>query len=187
MVDVGPDRQQHWTVGRLARRHDLSRSTLLYYDRIGLLQPSGRTESNYRTYSAADARRLEQICAYREAGLSLKDIARALDAPDGSLTAVLERRLESLNEDILRLRGQQRLIAGLLGNEEALGRLAVMSKEAWVGLLRASGYDDEDMARWHIGFERHAPAQHQAFLEFLCIPDEEIATIRAWSADGGAG
>ena len=173
-----------WTVGRLARRFGLSRSTLLYYDRIGLLQPSGRTAANYRTYAEADARRLEQICAYREAGLSLQDIARVLDAPDSSLVSVLERRLETLNEHILRLRSQQRLIAGLLRNESALGRIAVMSKEAWVGLLRASGYTDEDMRRWHIGFERHAPDQHQAFLEFLCIPPDEITRIRSEGGDG---
>ncbi len=173
-----------WTVGRLARRFELSRSTLLYYDRIGLLQPSGRTESNYRTYSEQDARRLEQICAYRSAGIALKDIAKVLDAPEGSLVAVLEQRLESLNDDILRLRRQQHVIAGLLANESALSRIAVMNKEAWVGLLVASGFSHEDMTRWHVGFERDAPAQHQAFLEFLCIPDEEIAQIRARSAAG---
>ena len=39
------------TIGKLARKFDLSRSTLLYYDRIGLLKPSGRTRANYRVYT----------------------------------------------------------------------------------------------------------------------------------------
>ncbi len=32
--------QQGITVGQLARRSGLSRATLLYYDRLGLLRPS---------------------------------------------------------------------------------------------------------------------------------------------------
>ncbi len=36
------------TVGKLAEDFGLSRSTLLYYDRIGLLQPAARTEKGYR-------------------------------------------------------------------------------------------------------------------------------------------
>jgi len=35
-------------ITELARKHGLSRSTLLYYDRIGLLTPSGRSEAGYR-------------------------------------------------------------------------------------------------------------------------------------------
>jgi hypothetical protein len=37
------------------------------------------------------------------------------------------------------------------------------------------------MRRWHAEFEKSAPQEHQEFLEFLHIPTEEIATIRAWS------
>ncbi len=38
------------TIGRLARRFGLSRSTLLYYDSIGLLSPSTRSAKDYRLY-----------------------------------------------------------------------------------------------------------------------------------------
>jgi hypothetical protein len=41
------------------------------------------------------------------------------------------------------------------------------------------------MHRWHVEFERAAPAEHQEFLEFLHIPVAEIRTIRDWSARGG--
>lgn len=167
-----------YTIGKLAREFDLSRSTLLYYDRIGLLSSSLRTESDYRLYSQEDARRLEQIRTYRRAGLSLADIRRVLDAPGNTLTRVLEKRLDELNEDIRRLRDQQRLIVGLLRNEGLPARIGVMNKQTWVSLLRASGFDEEDMARWHEEFERLAPKKHEEFLRFLCIPDEEIRLIR---------
>ena len=67
------------TIGQLARRFELSRSTLLYYDSIGLLSPSGRSRANYRLYSDDDVRRMEAIAGYRRAGLPLADIARLLE------------------------------------------------------------------------------------------------------------
>ncbi|MBI4800064.1 MAG: MerR family transcriptional regulator [Desulfarculus sp.] len=172
-----------YTVGRLARRCGLSRSTLLYYDSIGLLRPSRRSQGDYRRYSQEDARRLEQICLYRQTGLSLADIAKVLEAPDSRLAATLERRLEELNQDIARLREQQRFILGILKNP-ALGRkVGVMNRQTWVWLLTASGFSPEDMRRWHLEFERLAPDKHQQFMEFLCIPAEEIAQIRQMAQD----
>jgi DNA-binding transcriptional MerR regulator len=174
------------TVGRLARKFGLSRSTLLYYDRIGLLSPAGRSPAGYRLYSEADARRLEQINTYRAAGLSLEDIRRILDAPETDLAAVLEKRLLELNQEIDDLRAQQRVIVGLLKSDRLRDQIGVMNRQTWVSLLSASGFSIEDMRRWHAAFERHAPDKHQQFLEFLCLPDDEIETIRSWAA-GEAG
>ncbi|MEW5722645.1 MAG: MerR family transcriptional regulator [Thermodesulfobacteriota bacterium] len=175
------------TVSRLAARFGLSRSTLLYYHREGLLRPTGRSRAGYRLYSEADARRLEQIVTYRRAGLGLREIKRLLDSPGTSLAAILERRLEELNEEIGRLRGQQRFILGLLRSDRLRAHVGVMDVETWTGLLAASGFSEEDMVRWHVEFERHAPDKHQAFLEFLCLPEERIKEIRSWAAAGRPG
>ena len=86
-----------YTIGKLAGKFDLSRSTLLYYDSIGLLKASSRTESKYRQYSEDDARRLEQVCKYRLAGLELSEIKRVRDSPDNNLTQALEKRLETFD------------------------------------------------------------------------------------------
>ena len=85
------------TIGRLARRFDLSRSALLYYDSIGLLKPSHRRPSDYRQYSEADVVRLDQICTYRRAGLQLEEIRAILDSPGSRVTEALQARLEELN------------------------------------------------------------------------------------------
>jgi len=174
------------TVSRLARRFSLSRSTLLYYDRIGLLCPRRSGDGEYRRYSEADVARLAQICRYREAGVRLADIQRILDAPEDSLAEVLEARLEELNAEIAHLREQQRVIVGILRSKPLRERIGVMNRERWTELLRASGFTHEDMRRWHAAFERHAPDKHREFLEFLCIPDDDIETIRGWAAEAPA-
>jgi DNA-binding transcriptional MerR regulator len=167
------------TIGRLAKRFGLSRSTLLYYDRIGLLRPTGRTDSNYRFYSESDIARLERIDTFRQAGVSLSDIGSILDADDDGLRTTLESRLRAINEQIAALRHQQRLIAKLLSDESVLRRTGSLDKQAWVSVLRASGMGDEDMRRWHAQFERLNPEAHRDFLDSLGIAGEEVEEIRA--------
>lgn len=168
-------------MGRLARRFGLSRTTLLYYDRIGLLRPSTGGSGAYRHCTQAEVRRLEQIVHFRAAGVPLADIRRILDGPSDSLAAVLERRLMALTDEIARLREQQRVIVGILKSDAARARLGAFSRAGWTALLAASGFSEDDMHRWHETFERQAPAEHQEFLRFLGIPEAEIEVIRAFS------
>lgn len=51
--------------------------------------------------------------------------------------------------------------------------------EEWVARFRAIGLDEAAMEKWHTSFERENPEGHQSFLEWLGLPDENIAAIRA--------
>ena len=88
-----------YTISKLARMFGLSRSALLYYDRIGLLPPSGRTGAGYRCYSEDDRERLEQICAYRQAGLTIEDI-QTLQQEQKPGISVLRQRLQAIGREI---------------------------------------------------------------------------------------
>ena len=172
-------------IGELGRRHGLSRSTLLYYDRIGLLCPSGRSPAGYRDYSADDDRRLQQICTYRRAGLPLEQIGQMLDAPKGRVADALRHRLEELDGEMDALRQQQLVIAKLLESGKVPPDTTAMSKATWVSLLTASGFSDEDMARWHAAFERSSPEKHRRFLTFLGISEDEAAAIQRLARSTG--
>ena len=54
----------------------------------------------------------------------------------------------------------------------------MITKEKWISIMKASGFSEADMHRWHMEFERSAPEEHQEFLAFLHIPSEEIRAIR---------
>ncbi|MBB4935065.1 DNA-binding transcriptional MerR regulator/uncharacterized glyoxalase superfamily protein PhnB [Lipingzhangella halophila] len=84
-------------VGELARRSGLSIRSLRYYDQIGLLKPSGRSEGGHRLYEDADVRRLYRICLLRRAGLALEEIARALDDPTWDLANAMRTHLNLLD------------------------------------------------------------------------------------------
>ena len=59
-----------------------------------------------------------------------------------------------------------------------------MTKDKWTAIMKAAGFSEDDMHRWHREFERAAPDDHQEFLHYLHISPEEIAQIREWSRSG---
>jgi DNA-binding transcriptional MerR regulator len=172
------------TVSALAKRCGVSRSTVLYYESIGLLPGARRTHSNYRVYGDAQLERLRQIRAYRDAGLELADVRALLDGRPSDAMLVLSRRLVAIDAEIARMREHQRAIARLLPRTGAAEDEEMISKDKWVAIMRASGFTDADMGRWHAEFERSAPDEHQEFLEFLRLPQDEIARIREYSRIG---
>jgi DNA-binding transcriptional MerR regulator len=166
------------TISKLARRYGLSRSTLLYYDSIGLLSPSSRSETGYREYSDEDAERLKQICSYREMGLPLKEVRTLLELPENDAETLLENQLLRLSTEIADLRKQQYAIVGILKNKTFVKRAGPVDKETWIRILRSSGLSDADMNRWHVAFEKNAPQAHYDFLIALGLEEGEVAAIR---------
>jgi DNA-binding transcriptional MerR regulator len=174
-----------FTISALAKAAGLSRSTLLYYHRLGLVKPGGRSRAGYRIYSAAESNRLEQVCLYRQMGIPLKEIRRLLDESGGTTAAeILQRRLRFLSGEIANLRHQQRCIVELLKQEPLKNGVEMINKQRWVEIMRAAGLNDQDMRNWHVQFEKMEPQAHQEFLESLGIKPGEIKQIRERSAAG---
>jgi len=175
-----------YTVSGLARRCGLSRTTILYYESLGLLKAASRSPGNYRQYGERELERLRQICAYRNVGLSLADIRTIVGRPGNDAASILQQRLVRIDAEIETLRSHQRVILRLLGNSK-FRRAEMITKDKWVAIMEGAGLSHEQMERWHTEFERSAPEEHQEFLEFLHIPAEEISRIRDWSRKERAG
>ena len=171
-----------YRISQLARQFGLSRSTLLYYDRIGLLPPSGRSEAGYRHYTPADRGRLDSICSLRRAGMDIEGIKAILATAGDDTTSVLRRRLDEIGAEIEALRSKQHLLAGMLKVQGEGGPGSTVNKEMFVAMLRAAGMDDAAMKKLHVEFERREPEAHHSFLLSLGISEKEALLIRKWSA-----
>lgn len=169
------------SISRLARRFGLSRSTLLYYDRIGLLRAADRTAAGYRCYGPREERRLRRLCELRQTGLALRDIRVMLGDAPGARADVIARRLAEIAKQLVSLRHQQRLLAALHRNLSRKRLPPLLDKATWVEMLRQAGMDARAMRRWHAEFEQRAPEEHDQFLGSLGIPADEIAMIRRQS------
>lgn len=87
-------------VGELAQQAGISVRTLHYYDEVGLLSPTHRSEAGYRLYTPADVVRLQHILALRHLGLSLDEIRTCLNQPDYNLVCIIHLHIKRLQEQI---------------------------------------------------------------------------------------
>jgi DNA-binding transcriptional MerR regulator len=168
-------------ISELCKKFNLSRSTLLYYDSIGILKPSGRTEANYRIYSNEDLLRLEKICTFRKAGISLDEIKQILKYENVEYSKILIDRFNLINVEIQNLKQQQDSIAKMLKNNEILKTSELITKQTWNKLMHSAGFDENASRKWHILFEEISPPEHTIFLESLGLSKEEIEKIKKWS------
>jgi len=123
-------------VGELAKRTGLTVRALHHYDSIGLLRPSGRSESGYRLYSRDDVARLHGIQTLRRMGLPLGEVAQLLDGGGATLQAILAQQIGTLDQEIVqaqalreRLGVMQLILArgGQPGVDDWLASLSMMS------------------------------------------------------------
>ena len=161
----------------------LSRSTLLYYERIGLIKPGKNSQNDYRIFLKEDVERLKKVCTYRDMGVPLAEIKTILDKDDSDIKCVLEKQLININDQINKLRNQQNKIFDILKIKQERRGNQNLDKATWIMILRKSGLDDEGMENWHREFEDNAPEVHQNFLESLGLTVVEIRKIRKWSKE----
>ena len=84
------------TIHEVSKLAGVSIRTLQYYDKIGLLHPSGYSDAGYRLYDDADLERLQHILLFRELEFPLKDIKAIINSPDFDRGKALEQQIELL-------------------------------------------------------------------------------------------
>jgi len=172
------------TVSQLAHSCNISRTTVLYYERAGLLLPACRGENGYRWYGDKEVNRLKNIISYRSFGLSIKEIAPLLEQQNDinkyKKQQVLLNQFNALEQEVAKLRQQQRAIVMLLEQPTLLTHNQ-LTKTRWVDIMKSAGFDQAAMHNWHKQFEKMEPNGHQQFLESLHIDPQEIDIIRRGS------
>ncbi|MBD1922557.1 MerR family transcriptional regulator [Funiculus sociatus GB2-A5] len=122
-------------VGDLAKQTGVSVRTLHYYDEIGLLSPSRRTETGYRLYIEDDIIRLQQIVSLRQIGFSLEQIRECLEQSQFSPHHVVQLHLSKLKEQ---MELQQQLYARLEAIAAHLQSAETISIEEFIQLIEVT-------------------------------------------------
>lgn len=95
---------EHHQIGAVAERLDLSLRTIRYYEEIGLVSPSGRTEGGFRLYTESDIERLRLVKVLKPIGMSLEAMSELLECADrlgsghGADLEEVGKRLETVVE-----------------------------------------------------------------------------------------
>ncbi len=91
-----------YSIGLVAKKSNVSISTLHYYDDIGLLPPSTTTDGGHRLYTQEDLRRLQQITLLKRLNFPLKEIKGIIDCQQ-DWGESLHEQLEMIREEKRRL------------------------------------------------------------------------------------
>jgi DNA-binding transcriptional MerR regulator len=86
-------------IGAVAREAGVSIDTVRYYERRGILRPVGRLPSGYRHYTEAAVARIRLARQLQGLGMTLEEVAAALQAHDEGGDCASERwRLEAARD-----------------------------------------------------------------------------------------
>jgi MerR family transcriptional regulator, copper efflux regulator len=99
------------TIGQLAELTGLSRKSIRYYEKEGLIPEAERSLSDYRLYDSAIVTRLRFIQKAKTIGFTLEEVRRILELTDqgkpccDEVYAWSEQKLADLDEQIRFLQG----------------------------------------------------------------------------------
>lgn len=99
-------------IGKLAAIAATKVQTIRYYEDIGLIAPSARSEGGHRLYEPQDVKRLKFIRHARELGFGIEEIRELLhlsDTPDTSCAAADSIARSHLGQVELRIKKLQAL------------------------------------------------------------------------------
>lgn len=92
------------SISKMAGIHNISRQTLIFYDKIGLFRPQAVDENGYRYYTYEQIPFLREICFLKSIGLKLEDIKDHIEnRSDDSAIELLQRHSDEVDKEIARL------------------------------------------------------------------------------------
>ncbi|QYO68508.1 heavy metal-responsive transcriptional regulator [Leptolyngbya sp. 7M] len=113
-------------IGSVSKTSGLPIKTIRYYEELGLLKTTGRTEGGYRLFDSDVFSRLSFIKRAQGLGLSLSEIKEFLDVydqgdlPCDHIKVKLEDKLEAIEQQIQQLQILKQELKGLLSGWETI-------------------------------------------------------------------
>jgi DNA-binding transcriptional MerR regulator len=113
-------------IGSVAKESGVPIKTIRYYEELGLLKASGRTEGGFRLFNSDVFARLYFVKRAQHLGLSLSEIKEFLDVHDGGnlpcehIKAKLQDKVAAIDEQIQQLLILRRELEGLLSGWETI-------------------------------------------------------------------
>ena len=181
------------TVNEVSKLAGVSIRTLHYYDKIGLLHPTGVTESGYRQYDDTALGRLQQILLFRELEFPLKEIKDILDSDGFDREKALEQQIELLTlkkehlENLItfareiKLTGVNKMDFKVF-DKTKIDEYAKQAKEQWGGTEAYAEFEQKSKERGEEETKQSLVEFMQLFAEFGKLkdkkPEEEVVQMQ---------
>ncbi|MCM3747146.1 MerR family transcriptional regulator [Paenibacillus pasadenensis] len=104
-------------IGALSKLAEVGARTIDYYTKLGLIHPEGRSEGNYRLYSAETLERLKRIEQMKKEKYTLDEIKQALDGwNDVSSVSQVTQKLSDLQLHLSQLEREVKELEPVIQN-----------------------------------------------------------------------
>ena len=106
-------------IGQASKATGVSTKMIRYYESVGLIRPTDRTESNYRSFSDRDINDLRFIRRSRTLGFSIEEITHLLslwrdrERPSREVKAIAERHVAELDARIAEMKAMANTLRDL--------------------------------------------------------------------------
>jgi len=121
---VSKNNEKGLTAAQFARIHNINKSTLLYYDEIGLFSPAYKADNGYRYYTYRQSQVLEMILTLRELNMSIEEIKAYMNEPSADgLIGIFNDKIEEVNVSIRRLKEIKGLLVSRTRTLKAMKQL----------------------------------------------------------------
>lgn len=106
-----------YTTGEFAKKFNIKKDTLFYYDKIGLFQPIEVDAKGYRYYSSTQIPILATILAFREMNISISKLQEYFATPSVSkLLELVDEQIVGIDREIKRLENIKRRFESIKEN-----------------------------------------------------------------------
>ncbi|MCM3714123.1 MerR family transcriptional regulator [Halalkalibacter oceani] len=120
----------------LTKQTGMTVRTLRYYDQIGLVKPSSRTEGGHRLYSEDDVKKLQQVEFLKAVGFRLQEIQDMLTEPKWNWSAGLNKQMSYVQEERRKLDKMEASLRGLMHTHVMEGEVSMEMLEQLITLSR---------------------------------------------------
>jgi len=145
-------------INEVAKQTKITVRTLRYYDQIGLLTASSKTEGGHRLYSEEEMKKLQSIQFFKGMGYKLQDIKEILTDSNWNWSNSLESQLAYIVEEQERLRDMESSVRELMngiavegGNQQlAIQKLIQLSSQNKKkrSSFKTNVFNDSEMKLW---------------------------------------
>ncbi|HII4508324.1 TPA: MerR family transcriptional regulator [Clostridium perfringens] len=114
------------SIGEVARLFNISKDTLRYYDKIGILKPEINKENGYRFYDIRHLEQLGLILEIKYLGISLSEIKEIIENGDiEDYYNLIQKQKDIIKERILELK---QLEESLDNSGQVINRIMIFLK-----------------------------------------------------------
>lgn len=112
--------------------------TLRYYDKIGLLKPTSKTEGGHRLYTNEEIKKLQQVQFLKKIGFRLQEIKDMLDSSEWDWSDSLKSQLSFV------IKEQENLKKIELSIRELIHGIAIEGEENWIAIQKIMQLSSKD-------------------------------------------